>query len=579
MKNMNISNIRLGRWLLSLMLVVGLAGCGDDGQDKQQAAAKQAVAKFDLLSLVPNDAPYVMANSRHLPEELSRKLLKSSAFSLQQQGYRDGIEQMLSTGTDDQKKMARLAKAVLSELDGKLTPEGLASLGLPLNGRSLVYGMGVLPVAWIEILDGQKLEAAVSRIEKNAQMAAPKQSRGEWSYRRFDLGNLVAILEIRKDYAVMGLLPTKSEQDLLPVLLGEKKPQKSLADTGAFATFVSDHGFLGYGEGYVDLLQLAQMLMGESSGVNAQVLGALGAEPKDISPACKTFITETVQSAPLLSFGFTEASAQGYTIKGMVETSPEVSTWLKKMAAPVPGLGVVDDVMFSFGLGINLPQLRDGLKAMLRNIQENGKSCEMVDQQAITRSMQSMDMMFNPMFAGIKGFNLMVKKVHLDPKTMQPDAVDVRMVLESTDPQGMFGMLGMVSASFTQVKLSNDGTPVELPVKDLSPMAPPAWAASKNTSLALMLGDAAPDGMDALLDLPVAPTPPLFAMAYDAQRVLDNVGPALKAAMASMPDANAKELESAYASLQNAASLYGRVSVQLTGTDAGLVFEGRVELK
>jgi hypothetical protein len=577
---MKLSYGKLNKYLLAGVLAIGVAGCSDSDKagKAEQKAATEAVAEFDLLSLVPADSPYVVASSRKMPLELSEKVLQASAANLDNGSLRAELTGVTGD-TEAEDKLVKLADALLAELEGKISTKGFESLGLPINGRSLIYGLGILPVVWAEILDAEKVEAFLSRVEKRSGMQAEKVTRGDINYRRFELEDLVGILALSKEHLIMAVLPAKSEIEMLPLVFGETKPEKTLADTGTFKEFTSKRKFLGYGDGYVDLVRFTEMALGESEGINAEVLHALGVSSSDLSPTCRSFIKTTVQSVPLISFGFTEANNQKYAIKATLETSPGVAGWLKKMSAPVPGVGVSNDAMLSFGAGFDLPQIRDGVKAMLRNFLETGKGCELVDEEGLTQAMQGIDMMFNPMLAGIKGFNVTVNDVDLDPQTMTPKSVDAQLLLAAADPKGMFGMLGMFNPQLAQLDIPTDGTPVKVPLENMSPMAPPTYAAIKGEALALKLGDKAPAGIDKVLAAPVADVPPMLAMTYDAGKLFKIVGPAMQSMMQSMQGEDAADLKSAYESMQTAANVYGKIDIRLLGTDRGFEIDTVVNLK
>lgn len=576
---MKIAYGKLNKYLLAGMLAVGVAGCGDSDK-AEQAAAEEAVAEFDLLSMVPADSPYVMAGSRKTPVELSEKILKASTSGLDTGTMRTDLAS-LDGGTDGENKLIALADAFLAELEGKMSTEGLESIGIPINGRSLIYGLGILPVAWMEILDAGKVEAFLSRVEERSGMQAEKLTLGDISYRRFELEELVGVLAVGKEYLIMAVLPAKTEAEMLPLIFGETKPEKSLADTGTFKAFTSERKFLGYGDGYIDLVRFAEIALGESQGINAQVLQALGITPSDLSPACHSFIKTTAQSVPLISFGFTEVTSQKYAIKATVETSPGVAGWLQKMSAPVPGVGMPNEGMISFGAGFDLPQIRDGIKAMLRSFLETGKGCELVNEESLTQAMQGVDMAFNPMVVGmgISGFNLTLNKIEMDPQTMEPKSVDAQILLAAADPKGMFGMLGMFNPQLAQLDMPTDGSPVKLPLETMSPMAPPAYAAIKGEVLAVRIGEKAPDGIDKVLSAPAAETPPLFSMSYDAGKLFNAVGPAMKGMMQSMPGEDGEDLQAAFDSMQQAADVYDRIDVRMLGTARGFEIDSVVYLK
>ena len=556
--------------LLVAGLLIGLSACSET--DK----GTRSVAEFKLLAMVPADTPYVAASSRKLPDSLSVRMLRAAAMNDNAEQIRQMLEAYDSPQGGAPGPLLRLAEAFNAELAGKLTPEGLASLGFPLNGRSLVYGLGLLPVSWVETSDPAKVDAFLDRVEARAGMKSQPATLGELAYRRFDFGDLLWVMAQKNGYLVIALVPGSKEQELLPLVFGERKPEKSLADTGEFKKFNARHGFLGYGEGYVDLVRLVEMGLGESQGVNALVLQALGAEPESVSPACRNLVKHLVRSVPRIGFGFSEAKSDRYTMLGVVETSKSVADWLQRLPAPVPGLGNEPDAMFSLGLGLDLPVLREGLRALLGTVLEQGKGCEDVDQESLARGMQALDVMLNPMFAGIKGFNLAVNRLEADPVTGEPKSVDAHFVLATTDPRGMFGMLAMLNPRLATLQIPPDGTPVELPLKEVIPNAPPAWVAVRGEALGLFVAPRVPQDVSRVLTAPPASSSLLFTLGYNMKKLLEEVGPAFKKGIQSLEGDDAARAREAYVALQRTASLYDRVRFEVRSGDKGLVLRGNV---
>jgi hypothetical protein len=565
-------NIHRGKWagLFLLIALIGLSACSETDE------STRAVAKFKLLEMVPADTPYVAASSRELPAALSERMLRAAAMR------DDGDSLLLALEADDsppdsaRRQLLKLAHAFNVELENKLTPEGLASLGFPLNGRSLVYGLGILPVSWIETTDPQKVAAFLDRVEERAEVRSERATLGNTAYRRFDFGDLLGVLALEKGYLVAAIVPKVSEGELLPLVFGQQKPEKSLADTGEFERFNARHGFLGYGEGYLDLVRMVEMALGESSGINARVLQALGARPESISPACRNLARHLVQSVPRLGFGFTEAKADRYTMQGVLETSPAVAGWLKRLPASVPGLGAGDQAMFSIGMALNLPILRDGLKTLLATLLEQGRECEKVDQEALTRKMQALDMLLNPMLAGLKGFNLVIDSLEVDPVTREPASVKARFVLAATDPRGVFGLLAMLNPKLATLQIPPDGTPVELPLRAMSPSAPPAWVAIKGEVLGLFVAPTPPADVGRQLTASPASPELLFSLGYNVEKVVKKVGPSMEQSLQALEGEDAERARDVYGSLQQAASLYDRVRLDILGNDRGLVVSGGV---
>jgi hypothetical protein len=560
------------------MLALSLASCGDSKDKQEQAAAQESVAESALLAYAPADTPYVFTNSRPFPRSITEKLLANANADLARADKE--LQEAIATeelDTQEAKQLMVLFQAVTAELQGKMSADGLESLGLLIDGRSLVYGMGMLPVVRTEIGDSQKVQDFISRVEQRSGMTALQQKQGEQSYRRFELEQLVGIIAVTDKYLVAALLPAKAEAELLPLVLGEKMPSPSLADNDTFKQLVKDNGYLGYGEGYIDLVRFSEIALGESQGVNALIFSALDGVPAELSPACNKMVKGLVQSVPRIIGGFTEVSESGYSLKGVIETSTDIAARLKRIASPVPGLGIDNDAMLSLGLALNLIELRDALKSGMMSVQQQGKGCEMVDEQEITQSMQGLDMMFNPMVTGLKGFNLQVNDMVFDPQNVTPKSVDAHLLLAADDPRSVSGMLSMLNHKFTQLQIPTDGTPVALPLEELSPDAPATYIAIKGKALVVSTGGDAKSKSATAFMAPLASPSPMFALNYNGEKLLERLSAVEDQIMLKIE--GDEDMLAGYQGFKNSSKTYGPISVAVTASDKGLVIEQKVMLR
>ncbi len=559
---------RISYLLVAALVVLGLAGCGKQGG--QGGAAGTA-----LLELVPADTPYVAVSTRRLPKKLVERQLAASAASANENTEK--LRQLLEEGelpSDSLEKLARLGLAISEEVQGKLTPEGIASLGFPLQGRNLIYGLGLLPVGWAEITDAAKVNAFLDRVEKRAGVHSTPASFQNVNYRRYDLGRVVLVAAIRDDHLVVGGLPARAEQTLLPRLLGLEKPQQSLAAAGTLKAFDKTHGFTDFGSGYVDLRRLLEMVLGEARGLNAEVLDALGFERPPVSPGCRNLAGYLVGQVPKIGFGFVSADDQGYRLDTVVEAAPPVANWFKTLSAPVPGLGADRKGLFEAGLALDLTQLRGGIKKMLATVIEQGRDCERVKPEALKQAMQSVDVMFNPMLASIRGFDLVLDEVRMGPNG-EPAGASGHLLIAALDPRGLLGMLGMFSPDLAALQVPADGTPVRLPLDKLSPQAPPMWVASKDQALAVFFGSRAPADTSAVLSAAPGPQGLLLVFRYNMKKLFALIGPALKQ-LPPMGGAEEQEMRKQLESMAAVARHYERVEMGIQGRDDGLVISSTI---
>jgi hypothetical protein len=374
-------------------------------------------------------------------------------------------------------------------------------LGIEPMPLAVYYGLGILPAARIEILDATQVDAMLDRVERKAGLTAARGSLATQDYRRIDLGPVDAVIALSPDYLIAGLLPDDLFEPMLPVLLGVEAPQQNLAEAGTFSELVERHGFEGYGEGFVRLDTLVASLLGRSSGLNAEVMRALGTERVPGSAACLSLVEELVAGMPRMVVGVSDVDERRLGVRGIWEATDAVSGYLRALAAPVPGVGSEHDGLLAMGLGVELPQLRTAIEALLRHVIAHGRECDWVDPDVIEASIPQLSLVLGPMTAGIKGFHLEIDEMSYED--FQPDAIRASLLAAVDDPRGVFALGSMFNPALGALEVPNDGTLVEMPRELVAGQPTPELrVAIKDKALLLVSGDIDQSEADALFAAP-----------------------------------------------------------------------------
>lgn len=544
-----------------------------------------------LLQFVPADTPYVFVTREKLPDGLRDKFGNYYAAQLGAQrkvfaDIRGELEQAGETTADSAKvkKGFDVIDAVLSEFEGRKSIEDVRELGLDPAARSVFYGIGVLPAMRVEISDQTKLNAMLDRIEKKAGVAAERAQSNGQEYRRIDMGPVDAVLAVTDKYAIAGAIVDSRFDADLPLLLGQSAPEKTLADSGDIKALSEKYGFIGYGEGFIKLDALLNIALGKATGRNAEIMKAIEAEPLPMSPACTTLTEGVVSNMPRLVAGITEAKDDVMAARFTWETSPAVAEQLQKLAAPVPGVGSPYKGMMSVGMGVDLPQLRNGIESLLRYVMNNGAECEWVDQQQIQQAIPQLSMVFGPMTAGVKGFNLQLDELTLDPQTMMPTDVKAGLLAAVDDPRGIFAMGAMFNPALAALDVPADGTFVDLPPEvGIQPPMPAVKVAMKDQSLMLVAGNDSTGLAKSMLDATPATPAPLMAFDYGIHQLVEKFGGIVEQTATRMEQSGdpdmAKELRTQLDSFRLQAQLFDRVRVSVLGDKDGLTMDQVMELR
>jgi hypothetical protein len=571
----------LPRLTALLLLTLLLAACSREPEE----------ATTSLLRHVPADTPYAFVADRQLPEGLRGQLGDHYAAQLAAQG--EGLARLRAQidGAPDAVPMAAqavrlldVAQAFFAEFEGRDSAAGVRELGIEPVTRSVVYGIGLLPAVRIEIADADALNALIDRVEQRAGVSATRAELAGQAYRRIDLGDVDAVIAVTAGHAIAGLLADPLFERDLPLLLGQRAPERDLASSGEMAALIERHGLSGYGEGFIRLDQLVATLLGKGSGHSAEVMAALGQQPLPGSPACMDLVEGLVAGMPRMVAGITRADERQLATRTVWESTPAVAAHLRRLAAPVPGVGVPYDGLIAIGLGIDLPQLRNAIEALLREVVAAGAGCEWVDPETLNAVLPQLNLALGPMTAGIKGFTLHLADLQFDPETLQPSRVEAGLLAAVDDPRGVFALGAMFNPALAALELPSDGSLVELPADLASGTgAPPLQVAIRDKALVVLAGADAARTLQPLLGAAVVSPSPLLVVDYGVYELVQRFGDLLDRTtgrLVAQGEAEmADELQQQMTAFRLQAQLAERLRVSLYANEQGLVVDQVIELR
>ena len=292
---------------------------------------------------------------------------------------------------------------------------------------------------------------------------------------------------------------------------------------------------------------------------------------------------QLVAGMPRMVMGISAADERTMAVRAIWESTAPVADRLQKLAAPVPGLGGPYDGLMAFGMGLNLPQLRNAIEALLNEVVAAGAGCEWVDPASLQAVMPQLNLALGPMTAGIKGFYLQLNDLDFDPQTMEPVKVNAAMLAAVDDPRGIFALGAMLNPALANLQVPSDGSFVELPqAATLDANAPPIKVAMRDKALLLVAGEGEEDATP-LLSAVAANPAPLFAIDYGVYQLVTRFGNLMDNGVAQLRSQGetelAQELEEQVATFRMQAAMFDRLRVSLYASAEGLVMDQVMELR
>jgi len=497
-----------------------------------QGAAKNSSR---VLQYVPADTPYVIASTKPLPTALADKLEPTIDKMLQvyQQILRYSLESEFAELPEEDRNGEDFKKfqGVADEIIGLMSLEGLRAAGIERDSAFVLYGNGITPVMRLELSDPDLFDAAIARIEEQADTHLSEAEADGNAYKFVDMDGVNLIIATLDEQAVITVVPSSFDESQVALALGIDKPAKSLRKSKALAAVGKEYGFAATLTGFVDSRRIAEILTGDIEGLDADIFDTLGEDRPQMSAVCKSEIMEMVGIAPRIVFGYTELSTETIDSSFIVELREDIAAGLTAIPADVPGLGADPGGLISFGMGIDLMEVRSFFKARLDAMQADPYECEKFAelQAGVARGQEMLNQPIPPMVYSFRGFVANIVDMEgLDfSKSQPPESIDASVLIAIENADALLMMASMLDPQIAALNLQSDGKPVKLELEALASIAEAAYAAMSSNALAIATGNGAESkSADMLLAESLDPLP-FMATNLDAERYYEMIGDAM----------------------------------------------------
>lgn len=576
---MLISNIR--RALVAMgTLVLVLTACGD-GDKSEPISATDSVLRF-----VPADTPYVFATTGQAPDALIDKMTPHMDATL---GAYHGMiravaENAYAEAREEDKDLDMFEQflPLLDELESLMSVDGFADAGIDRDSQFAIYGAGILPVMRVTLSDSELMEATMTRLEEKADKEMMTATVDGQSYRYFGDEKGRIVVAILGDNLVMTMVPTELPTDQLKEVLGLTLPAQDIASAGTLAKISDEYGFTNYMVGLVDFERIVKTFVEPPSGVNAALMDLLDYERSELNDVCKAEIETLAGIMPRAVMGYTELTTERIASRGIFELRDDIASSVSTLTAPVPGLGVAQGGLFTFGMSTDLLAMRTFYTERLDALEESPFECELfADLQAgVASGRDILNQPIPPIVYGFKGFLAVVDEIEgLDIAAQQPPtSVDMRMLLAMENAEALLAMGAMFSPELASLSLEPNGEPVKLNLPQVDAIGQIVHVALSDSALGISVGDGTEDGLGDLLASDNSDRRPFMYGEMDASAYYEFVNDSMTGGDNGL--AEMAEIQAAISAMNTASSaLMDRINFSINFTENGVEFESGLTLK
>lgn len=575
---MSISSLRVA--LVSAASCLFLLVACSDSDDASNMAADNA-----LLTYVQADTPYLFASLESTPDDLSDKLTPLIDTTLNV--YRRVIRMLAETAyaeAQEQNENVDWYESVmpfLDEMDSLMSIDGLASAGIDEDSHFAFYGAGLLPVLRVTLSDGALMEAAMQRLEeKTGQQMETATIDGNF-YRYAGDGEGRVIVAILDDQLVVTFAPSNLSEDHLQQVLGLSRPDNNIGDAGTLAAIAEKYAY-EYSLGFIDIARIANTFIVPQSGINAALLEIGAYDSSVLSDVCKAEIQSVIGIMPRFVSGYSELSVDKIVSSAVFEVREDIAAAMTALVGPVPGLGLPQEGIWTFGMGMDLLAIRSFYADQLDALEAEPFVCEMFAelQSGVAAGREVLKQPIPPIVYGFKGFMATIESIEgLDIAAQQPPtSVDARLLVAIENAEGLLAMGAMFSPEFAALNLESNGKPLRLSMPQIDALGQVVHIAMTDDALAISVGGGMERGLSDLLKSSAPDAPPFIYTEMDAAAYYEYVGISMLGGASAVSDI--PELQEAI-SEQNAVfqELMDKISFNVSFTGDGVVLGYEVLLK
>ncbi|HWN66326.1 MAG TPA: hypothetical protein VNM90_01740 [Haliangium sp.] len=547
---------------ITVAVALGLAGAACGKKDAKEPGAIPS-GPDAWVHYIPADSPLVVASLEPMPQGMVDWL--AEGFGPLAATLQTKLSEELAQSSDEKER------AILTELDGKLSRQGMAEIGVSLNPRFAVYSIGFSIAMRLELADGQRFRAFIERLEKASGESMERGALEGVEYLGGGDDEVSVVIAIPGNELIVGFMPTKARTDVLPLLLGVQRPDKSVADTGVLPKLIDKYELSGVSPGYFDTQALVRMLSGRGSAVSAATLAAAGADLSSVAtPTCQKELDSLAEIAPRFVFGYTKIAPPRLETRGVLELRKDIARDLAGVQTPVHGLGdpLKDRRMFAFGVGVDLDKLLAWVGDKAKGVGASPYQCPALAE--LNSTMGEIDRNFGslrasmPAFAaGFRGMTVVLQDLQVGGDTPTGSGYAAVGVAQ---PMALLDMVRGYIPEMASVQVKPGGAPTA--VTTGMPGLDPMYLTVQGSWLGAAVGKGMADQMSAALRTEPASGGPFAVFAYDYGRFLSMM-------QSEMGDMDPEERQIVQALVQMFGFSVTRLRFEAHGLVATQVIEGR----
>jgi hypothetical protein len=496
----------------SFVLAVVLVACSHSAPP-QPRAPEQVASTWKgpaILANVPADTPYLIAVLEPMPPKL------------REHWYADNVAKVknaLKKAATGEGRMALVAAALYSEIDGADDAHWPEALGFSMDARMVLYGLSIWPVMRLEVKDPTRVREVLGRVVKAGDPDLQPQSVGKAMVYVLKDGKAAYIFGIVEHELVGSVVPSEDVDRALPLILGTQAPAHSLRDAKLIPELLAKHRFLPTMVAYADMSRLFEAVSGHGKGEGDTFAAMLEGK---IPAACQDDLSRVAAEFPRLSVGYRHFDEQGFSVTVVLDAPASLLKSLMKLHTPMPAMQIKAQPMLAVSAAVNVDAMLAWMRDVTSQLRSHPFRCDALAtvNHDIDELATKLGEPMPPMFQGLRGFELVV-----DDATMMPPAGTGHLLVAGDHIADVVRQTFAKIPQLASLQLQPNGVALELPLAKLGVPASlkSAFVAMRQTRAAVAIGDSSATRASERVAAPDAHAP-LFVVSYDLPKLRERFG-------------------------------------------------------
>ena len=572
--------VQARQFVLLGVFALGVAACGKSADEARVASPLTDAG--GLLGYVPADTPYVFGILEPLPDDFMDKVEPKldrllAAYS---EMLRVGISEA-PRADDGVSGESEKARAVANEFRSFMSLQSLREAGVTRDSTAVFYGNGLLPVLRLRLSDVSLFEAAIAGIEEKTGERLPVAQVDDTSYRYIEDEGVRVIIAITGEHLVLTVAPDSLDDVALARLLGLTAPDRNIAQSGKLRAMADEYGFLHEYVGLVDTVRLADTFIDQPEGLDALLLDVMGYDAGKLGDVCKAEFKSLAELAPRVVSGYEEVSADAIRAVTVVELRDDVAAAFTQFAAPVPGLGSVNDSLFSLGMSLNVQGIRGFFDTHVAALEKDPWECEHLEEVQdglFAARERALAQPVPPILYDLNGFLAVIDDMQgFDFSPGQPpEEIDASFLLAVDNAQGLLAVGQAMIPELAATTIEPDGEAHRIDLGAGGAGIDSAWLALTDSAVAVSVSEDGETILPAMLRAEPGTPPPFASMGLDGTRYYTLLGEAMRE---NDDEELSEDMRDALADvIEVAADFYERLQIDVTFTERGIEIDTDMSL-